>query len=152
MHRISTTQLSSSATAEDLRAAIIFSPARDTLELQLGGGRCCVLALAGVSHAAPGQKVDVPPSVRLSVHRGLIDTSGRQNVSARAAKKLKREAAIVEMTERLATGQARSIRAASFQAAESTGNGGTLEFKANYLAKEYRKRFCVPASAFFPKS
>ena len=127
------------ADAVELIEALRQSQPGAAFRLSLGSSAHAVLLLTALCDA-PASKVVAPLEAR--------------DVQIRAAggifgQKSNRESLIPEITERIASGRARSIHAAAFQLANEgrLPPGGTPENQANYLGRLARK--ALSASAFF---
>ncbi len=138
MKHIEATPLSSSATAEDIRAVLASATPGSVFSLKLDDKRAAILALTAYCSDAAAVGGVAPPRA------GRSNTCGSSGKAEQ--KKLTRETRFVEITNRLQSGQARSVHAAALQI-----TGGDFN-RAHYLGKLYRKRFCLPASAFFQKT
>ena len=142
----SITPLSSSAVSEELAAALASAVPGMALSLPLGDGLTALLTLTSLRKTTPAG-AGMPPfeeACRNSPRR--LEINGQLSTSKREAKRLSREAQFVEITNRIRSGKARSVDAAALQL--DLGPGGTHANQANYIARLYRKKFCLSASAF----
>jgi len=112
----------------------------------LEAGRVALLTLTSLQKKAgvPGGVAPNQGSAEGYPSRRFI--GGEFETSKRESKRLRRDAFFAEITNRLQSGQARSVDAAALQL--DFGPGGTHANQANYIARLYRKKFCLPASAF----
>ena len=123
--------------AGELRRVLASATPGSAFSLPLGDGRHAIFAL--VAHLSDeARQGGVAP-----LRTGRSNTCGSSGKAEQ--KKLNRETRFVEITNRLQSGQARSVHAAALQI---TGNFN----KANYLGKKYRERLHIQASAFFQKT
>lgn len=143
MHLPGLIQLSSAAASPELVAGIKSATPGTSFALDLGDGRGVALLTFTALQAKAGRLGGVTP-----IQDGVRYSPPLSGISAREKKRLRREAFFAEITNRLQSGQARSVHAAALQLADQLETGGTRENQANYLGKQYRKQFCLPASAF----
>ena len=124
------------ADAGEFIAAVKAAQLGAAFRLSLGTSANAVLTLTALCDAAADPN-DVP-----------LGTACRPIRAATGISKLKRAELIPEITERIASGRARSIHAAAFQLAKENRLplGGTIENQANYLGRLARK--ALSASAF----
>lgn len=131
MHRIDITPLSSSADAEELRAALSSASPGSAFSVPLRDGSLAVLTLAACKKA-PGTGGMHPHGVRPSTTPACRFVEELHPIIA----------------DRIKLGQARSsLQAANQLVAEGQyrGYGGTPENQAHYLAATYRKALAIGA-------
>lgn len=139
MDRTTVIEFPAGAVTAEMIAGIKAATIGAAFAIPLSDGTRAILALAAVQTAGPAG--GMPPHGSVAVKypsQGFI--------SKREKKRLSRDAHFVEITKKIQSGEARSVDAAALQL--EFGPGGTHANQANYTARQYRKRFCIPASAF----
>ncbi len=138
MKHIEATPLSSSATAEDIRAVLASATPGSVFSLKLDDKRAAILALTAYCSDAAAVGGVAPPRA------GRSNTCGSSGKAEQ--KKLTRETRFVEITNRLQSGQARSVHAAALQI---TGR----RFQQSPLPrKTIPEKVLPPRLSIFPKN